>query len=300
MFELKGIYPAMLTPFTDEGDINEPVLREMVDFMISKGLHGLFPVSSCGESIHMGHDDKCRLMDIVMDEAKGRVPVTPGVPATTPEEAVSLARHAKSIGCDAVVVSAPYFYKASKPMLETFFTRVATEGGIPVILYNIPIFSQPLPYSLVATLSRLPNVVGMKDSSGSIVDFMHFKDSVREAGGDAAMLTGREEGLLASLHMGGKGCMTATSGILPEAMVGIYDAFGAGDFDKARSLQESVLPTVRSMMFGAPFPVGFKLGLEVRGFPMGRPRVDLSDAETTAAAELKEKLTDLITPLMKA
>ncbi len=299
MFALEGIYPAMLTPFTDEGRINEPVLREMVEFMITKGLNGLFPVSSCGEAIHMNHDEKCHLMDIVMDQAKGRVPVTPGVPATTADESISLAKYAKKIGCDAVVASAPYYYKATVPMMEQFFTRVAKEGGMPVILYNIPLFSQPMPYDVVARLSCLPNVIGMKDSSGSIVDFLHFKDSAREAGGEIAMMTGREEGLLACLLMGGKGCLTATSAILPEIMTGIYAAFQAGEYDKARSLQESVLPAIRGMMFGSAFPIGFKIGLEVRGFKMGPPRVDLSEQETAAAGKLKERLTALMSPLVE-
>lgn len=296
MFALEGIYPAMLTPFTEDRQINEPVLREMVEFMITKGLHGLFPVSSCGESIHLSHEEKCRLMDIVVDQAEGRVPVTPGVPATTADEAISLAHHARKIGCAAVVASAPYYYKATKPMLEQFFVRVARESNIPVILYNIPLFSQPLPYDVVGRLACLPNVVGMKDSSGSIVDFLHYKDSARESGGEIAMLTGREEGLLASLHMGGKGCMTATSGIMPEVMTGIYGAFQAGEYEAARVLQESILEPIRAMMFGAAFPVGFKLGLEARGFLMGPLRVDLSMEEADGVALLKERIASLLHP----
>ncbi|GAB7079418.1 dihydrodipicolinate synthase family protein [Megalodesulfovibrio paquesii] len=298
MFVLEGIYPAMLTPFTEEGRINEPVLRDIVEFQITNGLDGLFPVSSCGEAIHLSFAEKCQLMEIVVDQARGRVPVTPGVPATTADESIRLARHAKAVGCAAVVASAPYYYKASMPMLERFFERVATEGGMPVILYNIPLFSQPLPYDVVARLSRLPNVVGMKDSSGSIVDFLHFKNSAEEAGGEVSMLTGREEGLLACLHMGGRGCMTATSGILPEIMTGIYAAFKAGEYAKAKALQESILAPIRSMMFGMPFPIGFKLGMEVRGFPMGAPRVDIGKEEAGKLTACKERLTQVLRPLV--
>lgn len=294
MFSIEGVYSAMLTPFTEEGRINEPVLREITEFQITQGIHGLFPVSSCGEAIHMSYEEKCRLMDIVVDQANGRVPVTPGVPASTADEAIRLARHAKKAGCDAIVSSAPYYYPATPGMIERFFERVATEGGMPVILYNIPLFSTALPYDVVGRLSSLPNIIGMKDSSGSIVDFLHFKDCSSTSEGTFSMLTGREEGLLSCLHSGGKGCMTATSGILPEIMAGIYSSFLSNEFEKASQLQNSLLPIIRAMMFDAPFPIGFKMALEVRGFPMGKPRVDLGVQEAEKTEKLRDRLKELL------
>ena len=163
-------------------------------------------------------------------------------------------------------------------MIEKYYESIIDSTGLPVILYNIPLFTQPLSYDVVKRLSRRKNVVAMKDSSGSMVDFVHFMDKVRIAGEDIAFLTGREETLFPCLMMGGKGCMTATSGVLPEIMVGIYNAWKHSDYDKARELQ-SIIPLFVRTMFALPLPLGFKVAMEIRGFQMGPPRQPLSDAE---------------------
>ncbi len=289
MFRPQGIYSAMLTPFDSAYRVNESELRRIVDFNVEKGLDGVFPVSSVGEALHMDFAEKCRCMDIVVDQVRGRIPVTPGVAASTPYESARLAQHAKSLGCPAVVATPPYYFRPGPSMVEEFFKTIGKEGGLPVILYNIPLFTQPLAYDVVARLSREPYVVGMKDSSGSMVDFMHFMDAVALAGGDAAMLTGREENLLSSLVMGAVGCFTASSGIFPEIMAGTYRAWQDGDMEKALALQRSILVLVRSM-FSAPFPVGFKLAMELRGFAMGPALLPLGDEDKAAVEGLRSTL----------
>lgn len=294
MFRPEGIYSALLTPFDDTFRVNESELRKLVEFNIEQGLDGIFPVSSVGEALHMDFDEKCRCMDIVKDQVAGRIPVTPGVAASTPYEGARLAQHAKSIGCQAVVATPPYYFRPGPDMMEKFFETIGEKGGLPIIMYNIPLFTQPLPYDTVARLSCKPYVVGMKDSSGSMVDFLHFMDCIDRAGGDVAMLTGREESLVPSLLMGAKGCFTASSGIFPEIMVGAYKAWNAGDMETAKKLQRNILVLVRSM-FSVAFPVGFKLALELRGFDMGPALLPLSDNDVKAVEALRGELL----PLMK-
>ncbi|MBE0582782.1 MAG: dihydrodipicolinate synthase family protein, partial [Desulfofustis sp.] len=154
MFRPQGIYPALLTPFDDEFRVNEAELRRLLDFCIERGLDGIFPVSSVGEGVHMSFTEKCRCMDIVVDQVNGRVPVTPGVVASMPAECVQLARHAASIGCQAVVVTPPYFYKPGGAMVERFFETIIEQSDIPIILYNIPLFTSPLDYDTVKRLCR--------------------------------------------------------------------------------------------------------------------------------------------------
>mgnify|MGYP000666383426 CR=1 FL=1 len=293
MFTPNGIYSALLTPFNHDHKVNEEELRSLVEFNVTKGLNGIFPVSSVGEALHMDFSEKCRCMDIVVDQVDGRIPVTPGVAASTPYESARLARHAKSIGCPAVVVTPPYYFKPGPSMVETFFETIGEDGGLPIILYNIPLFTQPLSYDTVARLSRKPYVIGMKDSSGSMVDFLHFTDVIKRAGGKAAMLTGREENLVPSLFMGAAGCFTASSGIFPEIMVGAYEAWKHGDMDRARDLQRSILVLVRSM-FSVAFPVGFKLALELRGFNMGPALLPLSNGDQAAVDALRTELKPLM------
>jgi len=297
MFSPEGVYVAMLTPFRQDGGINESEMRRIVDFLIQGGVHGLFPVSSVGEFIHMSREEKVRLMEIVHDQARGRVAVTPGVGSSHPDESIYLAQRAKSIGCDAVVVAPPHFFPLSQDMVEKYFETIIDAVDIPVILYNIPLFTQPLSYDVVKRLSRRKNVVGMKDSSGSMVDFLHFMDKVSLIGERMNFLTGREETLLASLMMGGKGCMTATSGILPEIMVDIYESFLAGDYASARAHQFSILLAIRAM-FSLPFPMGFKAALETRGFDMGPPKQPFSDAERFKLKTMSTRIDKIMRPIV--
>jgi N-acetylneuraminate lyase/4-hydroxy-tetrahydrodipicolinate synthase len=293
MFKPEGIYVAMLTPFSDDGAISEEELRRIVEFQITSGVHGLFPISSVGEFIHMSQEEKMRMMEIVVDQNRGRVRVTPGVGSSHPAESISLAQKADELGCDGVVVAPPYYIPLSQENIEKYFETIADAVDIPILLYNIPLFTQPLSYDVVKRLARRDNVVGMKDSSGSMVDFMHFMDKIRIIGEDINILTGREETLFPCLMVGGKGCMTATSGILPEIMLGIYDAWKAGDYDKAKELQFSVLLAIRAM-FSLPFPLGFKVALEMRGFAMGPPKQPLSDAERFKFTTMKTRIEKIM------
>lgn len=298
MFKPEGVYVAMLTPFSDDGSISEGELRRIVDFLVESGVHGLFPLSTVGESIHMTHDERARMIEIVVDQNRGRVHVTPGVGSSHPGDAIQLAKRAKELGCDGVVVAPPYFFPLSHGMMEKYFETIADAVEIPIILYNIPLFTQPLSYDVVERLSRRKNIVGIKDSSGSMVDFLHFMDKTQRAGSDFHLLTGREETLLPCVIMGAKGCVTGTSGILPEIMVGIYQACKKGKYDEARALQTSILPLIRAMFF-PPFPLGFKIALEVRGFKMGPPKQPLSDAEISTLRTTRARIEEIMEPLIE-
>jgi dihydrodipicolinate synthase/N-acetylneuraminate lyase len=236
-------------------------------------------------------------MEIVFDQAKGRVPVTPGVSSTCAEHSIKLALKAQEMGCQGVVVCPPYYYSISQENMEKHFELVADSVDIPVILYNIPLFATPISNDVVKRLSRRKNVVGMKDSSGNMVDFMHFMDKVRLAGSDMNFLVGREEILAPALSIGASGCMVGCGGIIPEIMVGIWDAFHAGDYAKANRIQIAMLPLVRAM-FAAPFPVGFKAALELRGFDMGPPKQPLSAAEEFNVSGIKARTKNILHGLL--
>ncbi|MCG8643193.1 MAG: dihydrodipicolinate synthase family protein [Desulfobacterales bacterium] len=298
MFKPEGVYVAMLTPFKDDGSINEKELRRIVDFQIANGVDGLFPGGSCGESIHMTREEKEQLFEIVADQAAGRVSVLPGISGTTPRESICLAEKAKALGCPAVVAAPPHFFPINQEMMEKYFEEIADAVDLSVILYNIPLFSTPISYDVVKRLSRRVNIVGMKDSSGSMVDFIHFMDKVRLVGEDLSFLTGREETLFSCLATGGQGCMTASSGILPEYLVSIYRAFKNGDIERAKELQFSILLAVRSM-FGLPFPIGFKVAMETRGFKMGPPRQPLSHAEQFNYRTMKTRIEKVMNSVLQ-
>jgi N-acetylneuraminate lyase/4-hydroxy-tetrahydrodipicolinate synthase len=259
---------------------------------------GLFPVSSVGEIVHMTQEERVRVMEIVADQARGRVPVTPGIGTSHPAHSIFLARKARALGCAAVVVAPPYFYRISDEMVEKYYETIADATDIPIILYNIPLFTQPLHYDVVKRLSRRPNVVGLKESSGSMVDLVHFMDKVRLAGEEMAFMSGREDIFFPALMMGASGCMVAMAGILPEVMTGIYRAWKAGDHHRARELQLSILLLIRACT-ALPFPLGFKIALEVRGFPMGPPKQPLSEAERFRYRTMQSRIRKIMGPMLE-
>ncbi len=297
LYKPEGIFPAMLTPFNDDGSVNEEVMSDIVDFCIESGCKGLFAVSSAGEFVHMEVEEACNLMNVVKKAAKGRVPVVAGVTASHIEKSIEFAKYAHEIGCEGVVCSPPYYYTVSQEVIERHYEMISESvPDTSIIMYNIPLFSTPLSYDAVKRVSSLPNVVAMKDSSGSLVDFIHFMDKVRLAGTDINMMVGREEMIFAATMMGAKGAMVGTATIFPEILVRIYNATLSGDYVTARNLQLAVCLAIRAM-FSIQFPLGFKAAMEVRGFKMGPSKTALTEADKARAEATKGRLHSILSEL---
>lgn len=296
-FKPEGICPAMLTSFDENGKINADVMQDIVDFCYNSGCKFVFTVSSVGEFVHLETEEACNLMDIVKKAARGRIPVLAGVTASHIEKSIEFAKYAREIGIDAIVCSPPFYYSVTQEIIERHYEMLAEAvPDMPIIMYNIPLFSTPLSYDLVKRVSQIPNVVAMKDSSGSMVDLTHFMDKVRLVGSDMSVLAGREELVFPATMIGAKGAMVGTANIFPEILVKIYNATLAGDFDTARNLQFAICLSIRTM-FSVPFPLGFKAAMEVRGFKMGPPKAALTDADKIRAEACKKRLHDILSEL---
>jgi 4-hydroxy-tetrahydrodipicolinate synthase len=285
----QGAIVAMLTPFDDSGRISEPQVRKLVGFLISKGVNGIFPVASCGEYTHLDMSERKFLIDIVMDEACGRVDVIPGTGATCHTQSIELASYAKEKGCAGIVLHGPYFFKNTDEVIEGHLRKVAESVDIPVFLYNIPFFANEVTPAMVEKLCSIPNVVGVKESSGNMVNVMNILEMTRKIRPDFRVMLGAEEIFLPSLLMGARGCMTAICGVLPEFAVGIYNAFLDGNFARAFNLQMAILPLIREMK-SVNFPQGFKEAMSLRGIDMGRPRMNYPPSALEKIAALKERL----------
>lgn len=296
-YKPEGIAPAMLTAFDDTGKVNAEVMQDIVDFCYNQGCKYLFAVSSVGEFLHLEMDEACNLMSVVKKAARSRLPVLAGVTASHIEKSIELAKYAREIGCEAIVCSPPYYYTVTQEMIERHYEMLAEAvPDISIVMYNIPLFSTPLSYDLVKRISQIPNVVAMKDSSGSMVDLTHFIDKVRLAGSDINILSGREEIVFPATMIGAKGAMVGTANLLPEIMVKIYNATLSGDYDTARSLQYAICLAIRTM-FSVPLPLGFKAAMEVRGFRMGPSKAALTDADIIRLEACKKRLHDILSEL---
>ena len=285
----EGVIVAMLTPFNDQGKINETEVRRLVNFLIDKKVDGIFPVASCGEYAHTDMGERKLLIDIVMDETAGRVDVIPGTGATCYHQSIELANYARKAGCSAVVLHGPYFFQNSEEAVEGHLRKVAESVDIPIFLYNIPFFANEVTPAMVENLCNMKNVVGVKDSSGNMVNVINLIEMTRKVDPEFRVLVGTEEIMLPALMMGGRGCMTATAGILPEFMTGIWKSYESGNYQLARNFQFAILPLIREMK-SVNFPQGFKEAMSLRGIDMGKPMMNYPPEALAKIADLKERL----------
>lgn len=298
MFKPSGVYAAMVTPLDSGGNIIEDELRRITDWLIKQGVSGLFPLGSTGEYIHFGQKEKIKILELITKETGKRIPIVPGATESCSDNCIEMVKIVRDLGCSAAVISPPYYFPSSQDMLISHYEAVIEAVmDFPIVLYNIPFYSTPLAYHTVEKLSRHDSVVAIKDSSGSMVDFLNYINKVEIDGGDFNFFTGREEMFFPALMVGAHGCMTATAGLVPEIVMEIYTYYSQQDYKKSLELQLSLLALIRTML-EAPFPLGFKIALECRGFNVGSLKKRLSTQEKASYDILKRQINVLLKQLL--
>jgi len=292
MTDIRGIIPPLLTPFAEDGSIADERLREHVDFLIEAGVHGLFPGASIGELSNLNTDELERVTEAVVDRADGAVPVYAGVGASGTLEAVERARRADAAGADGLVAITPFFLETDQAGMRDHYARVADATDLPVILYHLPdMTGQTLAVDTVAELATtLDNVVGLKDSSG---DLTWGSRVIGATPDEFAYLQGLGSLLLPSLVLGADGGVTGTANVAPDPLLDVYDAYRAGELDRARTTQlETVTPLADALM-GGTFPAGFKEAARLAGRDLGVPRPPIRGFSESERESLRAVMADL-------
>ncbi|MGC9522678.1 MAG: 4-hydroxy-tetrahydrodipicolinate synthase [Anaerolineae bacterium] len=292
-FTAKGIIPAMVTPFHADESLNLNALRQLVDFLIEAGVHGLFPTGSQGEFYALTPGERQRIWDVVVESADGRVPVYAGTGGIATREVIELNRLAERAGVDAVSVITPFFIHPTQDELHRHYTAIADATTLPVILYNNPgrTGGVNLSTDLVARLAVHPNIVGIKDSSGDLTLTMSY---INRTANDFAVLLGRDTLIYAGLMHGAKGAITATANVAPQVVVTLYEAYVKGDLSRALAAQEALAPLRHAFGLGT-FPVVVKEALSLIGIDAGPARDPVSPMATEQRERLKmvlERLRD--------
>jgi 4-hydroxy-tetrahydrodipicolinate synthase len=273
----RGIFCPNIVPLDGGGAIDEVELRRYVDWLIARGVHGLYPNGSTGEFTRFTPEERRRIIEIVVDQAGGRVPVLAGAAEANVRETLRACEHYAKIGADAVAIVSPFYYRSSSESVYAYFHEIGRRTPIDVTLYNIPLFASPIDVDTVERLAgECERVVAIKDSSGDLPFMMSLIDAVRPKRPDFSFLTGWDACLVPMLLIGCDGGTNATSGVAPELTRALYDAASAGDLDRAMELQRSV-SRVFDACFGAQdFPEGFRIGAAVRGIRAGPGRMPRS------------------------
>jgi 4-hydroxy-tetrahydrodipicolinate synthase len=256
-----GSMTALVTPFND-GKIDEPAYRALIDWQITSGSHGLVPVGTTGESPTLTHEEHRRAVDICIDEARGRVPVIAGAGSNHTAEAVEFASHAEQSGADAVLVVTPYYNKPTQEGLYQHFKAVNDAIGIPIIIYNIPSRSVvDMSVDTMKRLSELTNIVGVKDATGDVGRVSRQRHAM---GGDFIQLSGEDMTALAAMAAGGHGCISVSANVAPGLCAELMEATFKGDWGHALKIQDRLTP-LHAAIFAEPGVNGTKYALSVLG-----------------------------------
>lgn len=274
----KGIVPALITPMTQDEEVDEAGLRVLVDRLIDAGVHGLFVLGTNGEFISLSETEKLRVARIAVEQARGRVPVIAGTGAYATREVVELNHKMADQGVDAVSVITPYFNGATQPELYKHYERIAQSTSLPVMLYTIPAKTGiTLNIDTVRRLSEIPNIRGIKDSGG---DFDRLLQLIHLRRDDFAVFTGTDSMILWTLIAGGDGAVAATTNAVPSVVMSIWNNFQSGDIVAARKAQEALRPLREAFALGT-LPVVLKTAADMLGMPAGparAPALALDDA----------------------
>ena len=288
---LQGVIVPIVTPFHADETVHESALRRIVDHLIAQGVHGLFPAGSQGEFYALSPDEKKRVLEIVLDQTQGRVPVIAGTGAVTTREALELAKHAQTAGADAVSVITPYFVKPNDDELRGYYLDVCAASDLPVLAYNNPgrtgVALSPAVVAAVAV--QASRFVGIKDSSGDLGNAMAYQGLCPPG---FKVFTGRDTLIYAALCMGCAGAVAASANVATALVVGIYEAFEVGDRELALQRQRALVPLRQAFALGS-FPVVIKDAMEMIGLPAGPCRApirSLSGAPREALGRVLQEL----------
>ena len=257
----KGSMPALVTPFRD-GRVDYDTLKNLVEWQIAEGSHGIVPVGTTGESPTLTHDEHERVVEAVVTVANGRVPVIAGAGSNNTAEAIRLMRHAHSVGADAALVVTPYYNKPTQAGLIAHYTALHDCCDLPIIIYNIPGRSVvDMSPATMGELAKLPRIVGVKDATADITRVSHQRAT---CGTDFIQLSGEDASALGFNAHGGIGCISVTANVAPRLCAEFQEATLAGDYAKALSLQDRLMP-LHEAIFLEPGLAGAKYGLSRLG-----------------------------------
>jgi len=275
-----GSITAIVTPFKG-GSVDEAAFRELIEFQIANGTSGIVPCGTTGESATLSYEEHNRVIELAIESAAGRIPVIAGTGSNSTAETIALTKHAEKAGASAALLITPYYNKPTQQGLFEHYRAVASEVGIPIILYNVPgrTSVNMLPET-VARLSEIENIAGIKEATG---DLQQVSDVLEYSKKGFVVLSGDDFTTLPLLAIGGHGVISVTSNVVPRMVSDMVAAFAGGRLDEAKNLHYRLQPLHRAM-FLETNPIPVKTALAMMSMIDGEMRLPL-----TAMAEANKK-----------
>lgn len=284
----EGIIVPIVTPMRDDGSVDLGGLAGQVERQVAAGVHGIFCFGTNGEGYALSAAEKRDVLSCVVGCVAGRLPVYAGTGCVTTRDTVEQSRMARDVGADALSVVTPWFAKASQDELERHYRTVAASVDLPIVLYNIPVRTgNALEPDTVGRLSRVENVVGVKDSSGDWDTLSSYLGAARD--GDFSVLCGNDGLILRALDAGAAGAVAGCANVYPETVVGIYEGWRTGDRELAEECQGNVAPLRSCFRYGNPNTV-VKTAVRLLGYPVGPCRAPFDSLPEEGLAALRAVL----------
>lgn len=291
--DIRGIIPPIVTPmYPGDESVNIPELRNQVERQIEAGVHGIFPFGTNGEGYILSMEEKEEILEAVVDQVKGRIPVYAGTGCISTKDTVYLSKRAQQLGADVLSIITPSFALASQKELYDHYVEVARHVDIPIVLYNIPARTgnKLLPETVGKLAKDVDVIMGAKDSSGDLDNLMAYIEQTREVDG-FAVLAGNDGNILKCLKAGGAGGVAGRANIWPKTIASIYDHFVAGQIEEAEKAQEAVAILQRVFKYGNPNTI-IKKATALLGYPVGDCRRPFNYLCDEGVEELKKVLAE--------
>ncbi len=285
-----GAITALITPFSQNGEIDEAALRRLIDWQIEQGIHGLVPVGTTGESPTLDEDEHKSVIQITVEQVKGRVPVIAGAGSNSTAEAVEYTEFAEEVGADAVLHVAGYYNKPNQEGLYQHFKAIHDATALPIVLYNIPGRAiVNLEVETVARLAALERIVGIKDATSDLSRPIDENLAVTKP---FSFLSGDDLTVVAYNVSGGNGCISVASNVVPDKMAQLQNLCREGDFESARQLQ-SQLFSLHQILFKEPSPAGVKYAMSLLGYCDEHCRLPMVPLQATTKKEIQQIMQNL-------
>lgn len=286
----KGSYTALITPFK-EGKVDDEAFCSLIEWQVAEGTHGLVPCGTTGESPTLDHNEHNRVVELCVKAAGGRVPVIAGTGSNSTAEAIMMTKHAESVGADGALVMTPYYNKPTQEGLFRHFKAIHDATKIPIVLYNIPGRSVvDIKDETLERLVELPRIAAIKDATSDLSRPLSLAKILREKNRDDFCQLSGEDGTAVDFNEnGGVGCISVTANIAPKLCAEIQQACLSGDFDKAREIQEKLMP-VHEVMFCETNPQPVKYAAHLKGLCTAETRLPL----ISPSDEHKEKIRSVL------
>jgi len=292
--DLRGCHVPLVTPFLEDGSIDEAGLRRLVNHLIEvEKVDGLVPCGTTGESPTLSHEEHGRVIEIVVEETRRRVPVIAGTGSNSTREAIEMTLHAEKVGADATLQVCPYYNKPTQEGLKEHFKAIAEATKLPIILYNIPgRTGRNMEPETILELAEIDNIVGLKDASGDITQTMRILEGTRNRQKPFYVLSGEDALTFSIMALGGHGVICAVGNVIGREYRDMVHLMLEGRYAEAREIHYRTLPVVRAL-FLETNPVPVKEAMNMMGLPAGPLRLPLTPMKPANREILRKALQDL-------